>query len=146
MADAAQITRELESFYRRYIEIFNREETEQLIDCFTHPYAVISNSRGMVPVAGVDEHRKSFIRAMTALKGRGWARSHIDSIKAWPLSEHLGMIVSDVRRYKTDGGVLEIVRACYTLCRDGGSWKIATLVEIRPPFRGPGDVPYPTGR
>lgn len=147
MPDAAETTRDLESFYRRYIEVFNRQDTEQLIRCFSHPYAAVSGSRGFVPAANIDEHRKTFLRAMAALKNRGWARSEIDSLNAWPLSDHLGMIISDVTRYKTDGRMLEMLRACYTLCRDdASSWRIVTLVEIRPPFRGPGDVPYPARR
>lgn len=146
MPSNENITRELASFYRRYMEVFNREDTDQLIECFAHPHAIISGSRGLLPIANVAEHRKSFLRAMTALKIRGWARSEIDRIKAWPLSDHLGMIVSDVTRYKADGAVLETLRACYTLCHNDASWRIVTLAEIKPPFLGPGDVPYPSSR
>jgi hypothetical protein len=146
MPETDNIVRELESFYRRYIDIFNGQDTEQLIGCFAHPYGAVSGSRGFVPVAGVDEHRKSLLRAMLALKSRGWVRSEIDSVKAWPLSHRLGMIVSDVTRYKANGSVLEALRACYTLCRDDAAWRIVMLVEIKPPFLGPGDLPYPSSR
>ncbi len=146
MSDNDNIARELESFYRRYIEIFNRQDSDRLIECFTHPYAAVSGSRGLMPVATIDEHRKSFLPAMEALRNRGWARSAIDAVMAWPLSEQLGMIVSDVTRYRADGAVLESVRACYTLCRDRASWRIATFVEISPPFQGPGDISYPSRR
>jgi hypothetical protein len=146
MPDTVHIASDLESFYRRYIEIFNRQDTEQLIACFAHPYAFVSSSQGLMPVATIDEHRKSFLRAMTTLKNRGWARSEIDSLKAWPLGDRLAMIISDVTRYKTGAAVLESLRACYTLYRDGASWRIVTLAEIRPPFLGPGEIPYPAPR
>ncbi|HVN28529.1 MAG TPA: hypothetical protein VMT64_08595 [Candidatus Binataceae bacterium] len=143
MAAADAIATELEAFYRRYIEAFNRQETVGFVDYFTHPYAVISGERGVTSVADEQSHRKSFERSMVTLRGRGWVRSGIDSIKAWSLADNLGMIVSDVTRYKADDSVLEKVRACYFLCRADASWKIATITEIRPPHRGPGDVPYP---
>jgi hypothetical protein len=50
------------------------------------------------------------------------------------------MILSDVTRYKTDGSILEKVRALYMVRRDDG-WKIVTITEIKPPFLGPGDIP-----
>src|SRR5215469_418574 len=137
MPDNERIARELESFYRRYIEIFNRQDTDQLIECFAHPYAAVSGSRGLVPIADIDEHQRSFQGGAAALRNRRWARSGIDSIKAWPLTEQLGFIVSDVTRYKADDSVLESIRACYTVCRDRAAWKIVTIAEIRPPFLGP---------
>ena len=77
---------------------------------------------------------------MAQLRERGWVRSGIDSLHAWALDENLGMIVSDVTRYKADNSVLEKLRACYTLRREGDGWKILTLTEIKPPFLGPGDI------
>jgi hypothetical protein len=144
MRTADEIAIELETFYRRYIEVFNRQDTYQFVQCFAHPYAAVSGDRGLLSIANDDEHRKSFLRGMTALKQRGWARSGINSIKAWALADNLGMIVSEVTRYKADDSVIETVRACYILCRDHAAWKIVTLSEIKPPFRGPGDVPHPS--
>jgi len=77
---------------------------------------------------------------MSDLKERGWARSAIDQLKAWPLADDLAMILADVSRYKADGSVLERVRACYTVRRDVNNWKIITLSEVKPPFLGPGDL------
>jgi len=143
MPDAGAIAIELEAFYRRYIDAFNRQETDAFVEYFAHPYAVISGERGLISIANDEAHRNSFERSMVALRGRGWARSGIDSIKAWSLADNLGMIVSDVTRYKADDSVLEKVRACYFVCRIGASWKMATITAITPPHRGPGDVAYP---
>ena len=77
---------------------------------------------------------------MKTLKERGWMRSGIDRLKTWALADNLGMILSDVTRYKTDGSVLEKLRACYMVRRDGNAWKIVTISEIKAPFLGPGDL------
>jgi hypothetical protein len=140
MATSQEIVRELESFYRHYIDVFNREDAG-FYDCFAQPYAMVSGERGLAAVANDSDNRKGFARTMAALKESGWTRSGIDSIKAWALGENLGMILSDVTRYKADNSVLEKIRACYMVRRDGAAWKIMTISEIKPPFLGPGDVP-----
>jgi hypothetical protein len=135
-----EITRELESFYQHYIDVFNRED-DQFYECFALPYATISGERGLGVVASEADHRKAFARSMVMLKQRGWARSDIVSIKTWALADNHGMILSDVNRFKADNSELEKVRACYMLRRDGGVWKIVTISEVKPPYLGPGDVP-----
>jgi len=140
MPTSDEIVRELESFYRHYIDVFNREEGS-FFAYFANPYAMLSSERGLTTVANDENHRAGARRTMAQLRERGWVRSGIDSIHAWALGENLGMIVSDVTRYKADDSILEKIRACYTLRRDGEAWKIITLTEIKPPFLGPGDIP-----
>jgi hypothetical protein len=139
MPTSEEIVRELESFYRHYIDFFNRED-DRFFDCFAHPYAAVSGERGLAAVANDADNRSNFRRTMTTLKERGWARSDIDSLKTWALGENLGMILSDVTRYKSDGSVLEKLRACYIVRRDAGAWRIMTISEVKPPFLGPGDL------
>ena len=139
MPTAEEIARELESFYRHYIDVFNRED-DGFFECFARPYAAVSGERGLAAVANDADHRKSFGSVMTALKKRGWMRSDIDRVKAWALADNLGMIVSDVTRYKADRSVLEKIRACYLVRHEGAVWKIMTISEIKPPFLGPGDL------
>src|SRR5271166_4160141 len=135
-----EIVRELETFYRHYIDVFNRED-ERYFDCLAPSYGMVSGERGLSATANDEKHRAGFRRMMTALKERGWVRSGIDRIMAWAFGDNLGMIISDVTRYKTDQSVLEKLRACYMVRRDDDSWKIVTIGEIKPPFLGPGDVP-----
>jgi len=132
-----EIARELERFYRHYIDVFNRED-DSFYDCFAKPYAAVSGERGIVSIA--NDNRDSFARTMKTLKERGWMRSDIDRVKAWALADDLGMIISDVPRYKTDGTVLEMLRACYVVPRDGAACKLLTISEIKAPFLGPGDL------
>ncbi len=140
MATSQEIARELEAFYRHYIDVFNRED-DTYFDCLAPSYGMVSGDRGLTATANDEKHRAGFRRMMTALKERGWMRSGIDRIMAWPLADNLGMIISDVTRYKSDNSVLEKLRAFYTVQRDGASWRIVTIGEIKPPFLGPGDAP-----
>ena len=140
MSTQSEIVAELENFYRYYIDVFNREDP-RFYDCFGSTYAMLSGERGVTTVTNDENHRNNFRRTMEQLRQRGWVRSGIDAVHAWALGENLGMIMSDVTRYKAGDAVLEKIRACYTLRRDGAAWKIITLTEIRAPFLGPGDVP-----
>jgi NTF2-like protein (DUF6841) len=140
VATSEEIVRELESFYRHYIDVFNREDPS-FYDCFNASYAMLSGERGVTAVNNDENHRNNFRRTMVTLRQHGWARSGIDRIHAWAMGENLGMIMSDVTRYTADNSVLEKIRACYTLRRDGDAWKIITISEIKPPFLGPGDIP-----
>jgi ketosteroid isomerase-like protein len=141
MPASEEIARELESFYQGYIDAFNREDIDAFSEKFAYPYAWVTGERGLTACANDSDHQRWTSKMMIALKGRGWARSEIDGLKAWPFADNLGMIVADATRYKAGGAVLERVRACYTLRRDGGAWKIITIAEVKPPFRGPGDLP-----
>lgn len=140
MASTDEIVRELQGFYRGYIEAFNREDIDQFTQCFNYPYAWITGERGLTMCSSESDHQSGASQMMIALKGRGWARSQTDRLEAWPMAESLAMIMADVTRFKGDGSILERVRASYTLRRVAGGWRIVTLGEIKAPFLGPGNV------
>jgi ketosteroid isomerase-like protein len=140
MSTADQIQRELEAFYKSYIDAFNREDTDRFGESFAYPYGWISGERGLSECASESDHQRSFGRIVAALKNRGWVRSGVDQIRTWPFADNLAMILSDVTRYKADGSALERLRACYTVRRDSNHWKIVTITEIKPPFLGPGEL------
>jgi len=140
MISAEEISTELEAFYQSYIAAFNREDIDAFTESFAYPYAWITGRHGLTQCATESDHQRSFGKIMADLKERGWARSDINQLKAWALAEDLAMILADVTRHKTDGSILEQVRACYTVRRDTKGWKIVTLSEVKPPFLGPGDL------
>jgi ketosteroid isomerase-like protein len=140
MITTEEIAKELEAFYQSYIAAFNREDIDAFTESFAYPYAWISGRHGLSQCATEGDHQRSFGKIMADLKERGWARSSVERFKTWALAEDLAMILADATRYKADDSVLERVRACYTVRRDGNGWKIVTLSEVRPPFLGPGDV------
>jgi ketosteroid isomerase-like protein len=132
---------ELERFYTKYIEAFNREDVEAFAHAFSFPYGWIDGARGLKVVADEQAHRRSFGTIMEGLKRRGWKESGVDRLQAWLMAGDLAMIIADVTRYLNDGTILEQVRACYTLRLSASEWKIVTVAEVRPPFLGPGDLP-----
>lgn len=141
MATAAEIKSELESFYRGYIDAFNREDLDHFLDCFAIPYAWVSGDRGLSTVTSEIDHQKAFSRIMIEIKSRGWVRSTVDRMSTWVFADDLGMILADYTRYKADDSILEQGRACYTVRRDGKPWKMVSLSEVKAPFLGPGDIP-----
>ncbi|MGA2412276.1 MAG: hypothetical protein ABSG46_18070 [Candidatus Binataceae bacterium] len=143
MASADEIASELDSFYKGYIDSFNREDIDMYTQTFAFPYAVVTGAKGLGICKDESDHQRFYSNISINLKERGWARSVVDQFKAWPYSENLAMIMADVTRYRADNSVIEKVRATYTLRRDGKNWKIVTLSEVAPPFLGPGAVPRP---
>jgi hypothetical protein len=138
---AESIERELERFYRDYIDRFNTADVERFLNYFANPFISIGGERGFRVVANDAGHVTDFRRIMESLKRRGWTRSDIVGIKAWALDDKLGMIVSDVVRVRADDSTLEEIRACYLVRREDSGWKIATISEIKPPHLGPGGIP-----
>jgi ketosteroid isomerase-like protein len=138
MSDTDTIVREVEAFYRAYIDGFNREDTDAFLQSFAYPHALLTGERGLLVTATASDQRRFHQQTMASLHERGWGRSGIDHLQIWPLADALAMIVADVTRYKKDESVLEKLRACYVARRDAGTWKILTFMEIKPPFTGPG--------
>jgi NTF2-like protein (DUF6841) len=143
MASASEIVKELETFYKGYIDAFNREDIDMYTQTFAFPYAFIVGDKGLAVCRDETAHQRFYTNVAIGLKERGWARSGIDQVRAWPYAENLAMILADVTRYRADDSVIEKVRATYTVRRDGKNWKIVVLSEVKPPFLGPGDVAHP---
>ncbi len=141
MADSDRIVREIEQFYARYIDGFNREDIDLFMSSFDLPFVILSGEQGATVVADEASQQRFYTQTMIAIQGRGWARSTVDLLKAWPLADNLATLMSDVTRYKKDGEILERLRAFYTVRNDGKSWKIVTLSMANAPYTGPGDIP-----
>jgi NTF2-like protein (DUF6841) len=141
MTDSDRIEHEIERFYGRYIDGFNREDIDLFMSSFDVPFAVLSGEHGATVCADEAAQQRFYTQTMIAIQERGWARSAIDRVKSWPLAANLATLMADVTRYKKDGSILERLRAFYTLRNDGKSWKIVTVSMAHPPFTGPGDIP-----
>jgi len=138
MSDVNTIVREVEAFYRVFIDGFNREDTDMYLRLFCYPNALLSGEQGMTINAKESDQQRFYQEVMASIQGRGWERTGVDRLQAWPLADNLAMLVADIVRYKKDDSVLERGRYCYTLRKDGNVWKILTLTEVKPPFPGPG--------
>ena len=141
MADSETIVREVEEFYRRYIDGFNREDIDIFMQSFALPFVVISGEQGAAVCASEADLQSFYMRTMVALQEPGWRRSGLDRLRVWPLAERLATLMADVTRYRHDGSVIARLRAFYTVRHDGKNWKIVSLTEARAPFTGPGEIP-----
>ncbi|MEW6300625.1 MAG: hypothetical protein AB1671_23290 [Thermodesulfobacteriota bacterium] len=137
--DAGPIRGEVESFYRAFIDGFNREDTDMYLRSFCYPNALVGGEQGITIHAKESDQQRFYQQLMASIQGRGWDHTGVDRLQVWPFSDSLAMVIADITRYKKDGAVLEKGRYCYTVRKDGGAWKILTLAEIRPPFTGPGE-------
>ncbi|MCS6924873.1 MAG: hypothetical protein NZ578_03110 [Candidatus Binatia bacterium] len=138
--DVALVRREVETFYRTFIDGFNREDTDMYLRAFCYPNALVSGTQGITIHIREADQQRFYQQVMASIQGRGWDHTDVDRLQIWPCSESLAMIFAHLTRYKRDGAVLEKGRYWYTARKDGGTWKILALAEIKPPFTGPGET------
>jgi len=143
MAEYEKIAQEVEAFYRSYIDGFNREDIDIVMQSFDLPFVVISGEQGASVCSSEADQQRFYTRMMGAIQEQGWARSGVDQLRVWPLAERLAILLADVTRYRRDGSVMAKLRAFYNVRNDGKNWKIVSLSEARAPFTGPGDLPRP---
>jgi ketosteroid isomerase-like protein len=136
MSNADMIIQEVEAFYHAYIDAFNREDTDFFLRVFCYPNAFLTGEQGMVVNAKESDMQRFYQNVMASIQARGWDRSAVDRLQVQAFSETLAMVTADYTRYKKDGAILEQGRACYMVRRDGDTWKMLTIAEIKPPFAG----------
>ena len=141
MPNSQEIAREVECFYRKFMDAFNRQEIVSGAKFVDLPYALISGDGGMVVCSTASEHQRLSAQIFTDLKARGWARSDIDRVRVSLFAENHALIVSDLTRRRMDGSVLQKSRFCYTARHDGSSWKMIAYSPVADGFLGPGDFP-----
>lgn len=137
MGDVATLTNEVESFYRAFIEGFNREDTDLYLRSFCYPNGMLSGERGLTINAKESDQQRFYQEVMSSIQSRGWDHTEVTQVQAWPIAANLAFLLADISRYKKDNSVLESGRYYYTVRKDNGVWKILTLTEIKPPFSGP---------
>lgn len=137
MPDAATIIREVEDFYRAFIDGFNREDTDMYLRSFCYPNGMLSGEKGMAVNAKESDQQRFYQEVSSDIQSRGWDYTRVDKLQVFPLTESTAILVADITRYKKANTVLESGRYCYTVRKDGGAWKILTLTAVTPPFTGP---------
>ena len=137
MADAAILAKEVESFYRAFLDGFNREDTDMYLRSFCYPNGILSGERGLIINAKESDIQRFYQEVMSSIQERGWDHTGVTQLQIWPTTENMAFLVADISRYKKDNSVLESGRYCYTVRKGKGVWKVLTLTEIKPPFSGP---------
>src|SRR5215472_16637603 len=102
MADTELLVAQMESFYRRYIDIFNGDDLTAFAALFSYPLGVIGGGRGMNVFNDEAAFVKGFQEMKAGLKDRGWARTAIDVLRAWPTSDDTGLLMADYTRHRKD--------------------------------------------
>ena len=138
MVDAATIVREVEAFYRGFIDGFNREDTDMYLRSFCYPNGMLSGEKGMIVNAKESDQQRFYQEVTSDIQSRGWDHTGIDQLQVFPLTAATALLVADITRYKKDNAALESGRYCYTVRKEGEVWKILTLTAVNPPFTGPG--------
>ena len=137
MSDAATIVREVEEFYRGYIDGFNREDCDIYLRSFCYPNAVLRGEHGMMVHANAPDQQRYYEELMVAIRGEGWHHTGAGQLQVVPLTDRTAILVADITRYRKDISPIENARLCYTVRKDGGAWRILTLTDVKPPFTGP---------
>lgn len=138
MSDTTTIIREVEDFYRAFIDGFNREDTDMYLRSFCYPNGMLSGENGMIVNAKESDQQRFYQEVSSDIQSRGWDHTDVDALYVSPLTETTALLVADITRRKKDNSVLESGRYCYTVRKDSGVWKILTLTAVKPPFTGPG--------
>ena len=137
MAEAATLVQEIHTFYRNFIDGFNRADKDLYVRSFCYPNAILSGEQGMLVNSAASDQLRFYTEVMSSIRSQGWDHTEVDRIEAWPLSEITAAGSADIVRYKADGSKLEQGRYFYTFRKEEGEWKILTLTEVSPPFTGP---------
>jgi hypothetical protein len=138
MVDEKAIIREVEAFYRRYIEVWSRRDREEAAKYYDLPLAALGGDQGLSLVRSDTELRRWCLQVIEYEEGQGWQRTSIDQLQIWPLSTSLAQVVADINRYGKDGSLVHQARSSYMLRRRQDGWKVMTFAQVEEPFGGPG--------
>ena len=122
------VSRELRAFYEAYIDGFNRADLAAMSEKFDSPWVMVSDA-GVMSFADGAATAAMMGQVLDGLRGRGWVRSTIDSLEAWPAGQQGGVLIVAYSRLRADGEPIERGKACYILRRSDDGWKIASLVD-----------------
>ena len=136
MSDAATVVREVEAFYRGYVDGFNREDVDCYLRSFCYPNALLRGAQAMAVHANEAEQLRYYQALMAAIRAEGWHHSGIGAMHVAPLTPVSAMLMADIARYRKDGSTIENARLCYTVRKDAGAWRLLTLTDVAPPFTG----------
>lgn len=131
------IIREVEAFYRAFVDGFNREDAEVYLRSFSYPNAVLRGEHGITVHLKEAEQRQYYQTLMRALHMEGWNHTSVGALQVVPLTDSTAILVVDITRSRKDKTPIENARICYTVRKDAATWKILTLTDVKPPYSGP---------
>jgi len=132
------IVREVDAFYRSYIEAWNRRDPGEIAYYYDLPHVGLSGEHAPSLVSSDAEQEGWCREALHIYDAHGWEQIGIDRIQVWPFSTSLAQLTSDITRYGKDGSVLHQGRYSYMLRRRQDGWKVMAFAVVEEPFSGPG--------
>jgi uncharacterized NTF2-like protein DUF6841 len=141
MSNTREIAKEVERFYRSYMDVFNHQDIDSSSRFVDLPYALVSGDGGVVVCATESEHQRLSTQIFADLTSRGWARSDVNRVRISLFAANHALIVADITRRRADGSALQNNRFCYTARHDGHSWKMIVYSPVADGFLGPGNFP-----
>src|SRR4029078_13340675 len=123
MADAAILVNGGESFYRAFLDGFNREDTDMYLRSFCYSNGILGGEQGLAINAKESDQQRFYQEVLSSIQGRGWDHTGGPQLQILPISEVVAFLVADISRYKKDNSILESGRYCYTVRKDRGVWK-----------------------
>jgi hypothetical protein len=137
MADQRSIVAEVEAAYRRYVEVFNRRDADEIAGLYDRPHAQVTGEAGLSIVNDDADQQGWYEFVMAYIDDQGWGRTEMDEVWIWPHSHTLAQLVAKVTRYSNDGSVLNQIRGNYTLRRRDGNWKVVLSCSLADGFGVP---------
>src|SRR5215470_20393450 len=107
MPDAKTLIQEVETFYRNFIDGFNREDTDMYLRSFCYPNGMLSGEQGMIVNAKESDQQRFYQEVTSDIQSRGWDHTGVDKLQVFPLTNATALLVADITRYKKDNTMLE---------------------------------------
>ena len=136
MTSSTSAADEMRKLYDLYMDAVDRRDWEAYRELFAYPWVWESMPRGAMVIDDHASYMRMIQEGQENLKDKGWVRSQIDNIRAYPTALDAGLITVDVTRHRADGSVVERKRGLYMLRRIDGRWKIVIVVDT-PQFQNP---------
>jgi len=123
--DIAQISSEVEEFYRAYMKAFSARDLDAVCSTYVgFPYAEFGQDGGIV-IHDEASGTHQFETAFKMFEEQGWSHTETDEVIVVPLSNNVAAVASTVTRYHHDGHeLLGGKRVMYIMRRSPDGWRI----------------------
>jgi hypothetical protein len=129
MVDEPAISLAVAALYSRFLEAFHRRSPSEMTTCVQVPLTVISGGRSRV-ISTESDADSMFAAMLSGLEDRGFGHTVMDRVEVTALDQSVALASVGGTRFDRRGGVLEAVRAVYTVVKADESWRIAVMITL----------------
>lgn len=124
----ADMVSEMKAFYDHYIDSFNRGDGPGANACYAFPWNLMSQGK-VFNMTSEDSGKEVFGDFYEQVQSRGWARTEIDAVDAYPAGDNCGLLHVLYRRLREDGSLIEAGKVAYMVERSNGRWRFVNVVD-----------------